>query len=74
MAKRQPDCLATGPGTDQSAKRAISIVRGREFSRREIGGMALMALTVDDAVSESILEEVRHSTGADLARTVNLEK
>ena len=50
------------------------LFRSMQVSRREIGGMALMALTVDDAVSESILEEVKQSTGADLARTVNLEK
>jgi D-3-phosphoglycerate dehydrogenase len=49
-------------------------IAGMQVSRREIGGMALMALTVDDAVSESILEEVKKTTGADLARTVNLEK
>jgi hypothetical protein len=36
--------------------------------------MALMALTVDDSVSDAILEEVKKTTGADLARTVNLEK
>jgi D-3-phosphoglycerate dehydrogenase len=49
-------------------------IAGMQVSRREIGGMALMALTVDDAVSDSILEEVKKTTGADLARTVNLEK
>ena len=49
-------------------------IAGMQVSRREIGGMALMALTVDDAVSESILEEVKQTTGADLARTVNLDK
>jgi len=49
-------------------------IAGMQVSRREIGGMALMALTVDDFVSENILEEVKKSTDADLARTVNLEK
>ena len=49
-------------------------IAGMQVSRREIGGMALMALTVDDFVSENILEEVKQSTDADLARTVNLEK
>ena len=49
-------------------------IAGMQVSRREIGGMALMALTVDDSVSENILEEVKRSTDADLARTVNLEK
>lgn len=49
-------------------------IAGMQVSRREIGGMALMALTVDDSVSEAILEEVKASTGADLARTVDLEK
>ena len=49
-------------------------IAGMQVSRREIGGMALMALTVDDHVSENILEGVMKSTGADLARTVNLEK
>lgn len=49
-------------------------IAGMQVSRREIGGMALMALTVDDFVSEAILEEVKKTTGADLARTVNLEK
>ena len=38
------------------------------------GGLALMALTVDDHVSENILEGVKNTTGADLARTVDLEK
>ena len=47
---------------------------GRLAPDREIGGMALMALTVDDSVSDAILEEVKKTTGADLARTVNLEK
>ncbi|MGI9199098.1 MAG: phosphoglycerate dehydrogenase [Candidatus Nanopelagicaceae bacterium] len=49
-------------------------IAGMQVSRREIGGMALMALTVDDSVSEAILEEVKATTGADLARTVDLEK
>lgn len=49
-------------------------IAGMQVSRREIGGMALMALTVDDSVSDAILEEVKKTTGADLARTVNLEK
>ena len=49
-------------------------IAGMQVSRRAIGGMALMALTVDDYVSDAILEEVKTSTGADLARTVNLEK
>ena len=49
-------------------------IAGMQVSRREIGGMALMALTVDDAVSDSILDEVKRTTNADLARTVNLEK
>ena len=49
-------------------------IAGMQASRREIGGMALMALTVDDSVSDAILEEVKKTTGADLARTVNLEK
>ena len=49
-------------------------IAGMQVSRREIGGMALMALTVDDHVSENILEGVMKSTGADLARTVDLEK
>ena len=63
---------------------AISILRalgkagvniaGMQVSRREVGGMALMALTVDDHVSENILEDVKKTTGADLARTVDLEK
>ena len=49
-------------------------IAGMQVSRREIGGMALMALTVDDHVSENILEGVKKTTGADLARTVDLEK
>ena len=49
-------------------------IAGMQVSRREIGGMALMALTVDDHVSENILDGVKKTTGADLARTVNLEK
>ena len=49
-------------------------IAGMQVSRREIGGMALMALTVDDHVSENILEGVKNTTGADLARTVDLEK
>ena len=49
-------------------------IAGMQVSRREIGGMALMALTVDDHVSDQILEEVKKTTGADLARTVDLER
>jgi D-3-phosphoglycerate dehydrogenase len=49
-------------------------IAGMQVSRRAIGGMALMALTVDDSVSDVILEEVKTTTGADLARTVDLEK
>ncbi|MFM8620514.1 MAG: phosphoglycerate dehydrogenase [Candidatus Nanopelagicaceae bacterium] len=49
-------------------------IAGMQVSRREIGGMALMALTVDHPVSDAILEDVKKNTGADLARTVDLEK
>lgn len=49
-------------------------IAAMQVSRHDMGGRALMALTVDHPVSDSLLDEVKNTIGADLARTVNLEK
>jgi D-3-phosphoglycerate dehydrogenase len=43
-----------------------------QVARESAGGTALMALTVDSAVSDSVKETLKKETGADLVRSVTL--
>ena len=47
-------------------------IAGMQVARESAGGSALMALTVDSPVSESVAETVKKETGADLVRSVTL--
>ena len=47
-------------------------IAGMQVSRESAGGKALMALTVDSAVSDAVAEAVKMETGADLVRSVTL--
>ena len=47
-------------------------IAGMQVSRESAGGKALMALTVDSAVSDAVAEAVKKETGADLVRSVTL--
>ena len=47
-------------------------IAGMQVARESAGGSALMALTVDSPVSESVAETVKKETGADLVRSVSL--
>ena len=48
-------------------------IAGMQVARESAGGSALMAITVDSTVSESVAEAVKKETGADLVRSVTLE-
>ena len=47
-------------------------IAGMQVSRESAGGTALMALTVDSSVSDSVADAVKKETGADLVRSVTL--
>jgi len=47
-------------------------IAGMQVARESAGGNALMALTVDSAVSDSVAESLKKETGADLVRSVTL--
>lgn len=47
-------------------------IAGMQVARESAGGTALMALTVDSAVSDSVAEAIKKETGADLVRSVTL--
>ena len=47
-------------------------IAGMQVARESAGGSALMALTVDSPVSESVAETVKKETGAELVRSVSL--
>ena len=47
-------------------------IAGMQVARESAGGKALMALTVDSAVSDAVAEAVKKETGADLVRSVTL--
>ena len=47
-------------------------IAGMQVARDEAGGEALMALTVDSAVSASVLADLKKETGAKLVQTVSL--
>ena len=48
-------------------------IAGMQVARESAGGKALMAITVDSTVSDSVAEAVKKETGADLVRSVTLE-
>jgi D-3-phosphoglycerate dehydrogenase / 2-oxoglutarate reductase len=47
-------------------------IAGMQVARDEAGGEALMALTVDSAVSANVLADLKKETGAKLVQTVSL--
>jgi D-3-phosphoglycerate dehydrogenase len=47
-------------------------IAGMQVARESAGGNALMALTVDSAVSDSVADSLKKDTGADLVRSVTL--
>jgi len=47
-------------------------IAGMQVARESAGGKALMALTVDSAVSDSVTDSVKKEIGADLVRSVTL--
>jgi D-3-phosphoglycerate dehydrogenase / 2-oxoglutarate reductase len=47
-------------------------IAGMQVSREAAGGKALMALTVDSAVSDSVTESIKKEIEADLVRSVSL--
>ncbi len=47
-------------------------IGGMQVARNEAGGEALMAITVDSALSDSVLAQVKKEAGAKLARSVTL--
>ena len=47
-------------------------IAGMQVARITAGGSALMALTVDSAVSDSVAEAVKKETGAEIVRSVTL--
>jgi D-3-phosphoglycerate dehydrogenase len=60
-------------GTVGNALGAAKInIAGMQVARESAGGNALMALTVDSAVSDSVADSLKKETGADLIRSVTL--
>ena len=47
-------------------------IAGMQVARESAGGNALMALTVDSAVSDAVADSLKKETGADLVRSVTL--
>ena len=47
-------------------------IAGMQVARESVGGKALMAITVDSSVSDSVAETLKSETGADLVRAVSL--
>lgn len=48
-------------------------IAGMQVARNKAGGEALMAITVDSAVSDALVASVAKGTGAQLVRSVTLE-
>jgi D-3-phosphoglycerate dehydrogenase len=48
-------------------------IASMQVARSSAGGEALMAITVDSAVPNAMVENVAKATGANLARTVSLK-
>jgi D-3-phosphoglycerate dehydrogenase len=48
-------------------------IAGMQVARNTAGGEALMAITVDSAVSDALVASVAKGTGAELVRSVTLE-
>ena len=48
-------------------------IAGMQVARNKAGGEALMAITVDSAVSDALVASVAKGTGAELVRSVTLE-
>ena len=48
------------------------IIAGMQVARESAGGSALMALTVDSAVTDAVTEALKKEIGADLVRSVTL--
>jgi len=60
-------------GTVGNARGAAKInIAGMQVARQAQGGSALMAITVDSSVSESVAASVAKEIGADLVRSVSL--
>lgn len=47
-------------------------IAGMQVSRADVGGEAVVVLTVDDTVPQSVLNEISEEIGAAMARSVNL--
>ncbi len=47
-------------------------IAGMQVARESAGGSALMALTVDSAVTDAVTEALKKEIGADLVRSVTL--
>ncbi len=47
-------------------------IAGMQVARESAGGTALMALTVDSAIADSVADVLKKETGADLVRSVTL--
>ena len=47
-------------------------IAGMQVSRADVGGEALVALTVDDTIPPNVLTEIAEEIGATSARAVNL--
>ncbi|MEK8144972.1 ACT domain-containing protein [Streptomyces sp. M10(2022)] len=47
-------------------------IAGMQVSRADVGGEALVVLTVDDNIPQSVLTEIAEEIGAASARSVNL--
>jgi len=47
-------------------------IAGMQVARNEVGGEALMAITVDSPLSAELVASVQKETGADFVRSVNL--
>ncbi len=65
----KPGVVGTVGNTLGSAKINIA---GMQVSREAAGGKALMALTVDSPVSDSVTESIKKEIDADLVRSVSL--
>jgi len=67
---------ADKPGVVGSVGNALGSAKiniaGMQVARESAGGNALMALTVDSAVSDAVTDALKKETGADLVRSVTL--
>jgi D-3-phosphoglycerate dehydrogenase len=64
------------PGVVGAVGNALGVAKiniaGMQVARQAQGGSALMAITVDSSVSESVAASVAKEIGADLVRSVSL--